>query len=158
MKHEEDRMESGRFAGLSKQEKITLVVLTVASFGTGYLIWELFLAPGGVAEDVRDILGMFYAALMLGVVAVQNYSNGPLEDERDRQNKAKGTAAGYFVLVLSLLVTGSIVQSHGVAVYLGSRTPSWLELYLLLCVAVSVALNHAVRAYGYLRDRLASSE
>lgn len=155
MKLGEDHMASGRFAGLSKQEKITLVVLILASLGSGYLTWELFLAPGGVAEDVRDVLGIFYAVLMLGVMAIQNYSNGPLEDERDRQIKAKGTGAGYFVLVLLLLVTGTLVSSHAVAGYLGSRTQSWLQMYLLLCVAVSLALNHAVRAYGYLRDRWA---
>lgn len=158
MKRVEDRMVSGVFAGLSKQEKITLVVLAVASLGAAYLIWELFLAPRGLSSGARDIVSMLYAVLILGVGGIQQYTNGPLEDERERQVTAKGTAAGYFTLVFLLVVTGIVVRQNSFAGYLGSRTQSWLEMYLLLCVAVSLAVNYAIRAYGFWRDRRAVSE
>lgn len=153
MKRVDDHMGSEIFSGLSKQEKITLVVLAVSSLGTAYLIWELFLAPAGLAHGARDIVSMLYSALIVGLVVIQNYSNGPLEDERERQVKAKGTGGGYFTLVLLLIVTGIIVRAHSFAGYIGSRTPSWLEMYLLLCIVVSLAVNYAIRAFGFWRDR-----
>ena len=55
---------------MSKQEKISLVMLAVALVGAVYLAWELFLAPGAAASEgalsgMRDNVAKLFAALML---------------------------------------------------------------------------------------------
>lgn len=152
----------GGDAGMSKQEKISLVMLAVALVGAVYLAWELFLAPGAAASEgalsgMRDNVAKLFAALMLGMVAIEKYGNGPLVDERDRQIKAEGMEAGYFALLLALVVAGVATRVHGFDAYLGLRPHGWLELCLLLCIAVSVAVNGAVRTYRYWRDRRAAT-
>lgn len=147
---------------MSKQEKISLVMLAVALAGALYLAWELFLAPGAAASEgaldgMRDNVAKLFAVLLLGSVAIRKYTNGPLEDERDRQIKAEGTEAGYAALVLMVFVSGMLIRGTGFADYLLARPHGWLELYLLLCVAVSVAVNGAVRMYRYWCDRRASA-
>lgn len=150
----------GGDAGMSKQEKIGLVMLAVALTGAVYLAWELFLAPGAAASEgalggMRDNVAKLFAVLLLGATAIQKYGNGPLEDERDRQIKAAGMEAGYFALILMVLVSGTLIRATGFADYLRLRPHGWLELYLLLCIAVSVAVNGAVRTYRYWCDRRA---
>jgi len=145
---------------MSKQEKINLVVLAVALAGVAYLGWALFFVPGATASEdalggLRDNVAKLAAAMMLGVVAIQNYTNGPLQDERDRQIKADGTAAAYFALLLMLVVAGVLARLPAFGAYLGSRPSGWLEPCLLLCIAVSVAVGGAVRAHRYWRDRRA---
>jgi hypothetical protein len=151
----------GGEAGISKQEKIGLVMLVVATIGAGYLAWALFVAPGAAASEgalsgMRDNVAKLFAVLLLGATAIQKYGNGPLEDERDRQIKAEGMEAGYFALILMLFVSGMLIRGTGFADYLRLRPHGWLELYLLLCVAVSVAVSGAVRTYRYWCDRRAA--
>ncbi|MFT4256160.1 MAG: hypothetical protein QM599_04275 [Pseudoxanthomonas sp.] len=146
------------FAGMNKQEKIAILALAVTCSGIAYLMWQLFFATGVLAsgtmpEGVRDNVAKLFAVLILGFMLIRNFGSGPLEDERDRQVKAKGMEAGYFALVLQLVVTGVAVGSDAYASYIGSRSSAWLEMYLLLCIAVSVAANYAVKAFHYWRDR-----
>ena len=152
-----ERTMSGRFAAMGKQEKIALAMLAVASIGTAYLAWELFLAPGAASEravgGMRDNLAVLFAGLMLAVVAIQKHGSGPLADERDRQIKAEGMEAGYFALLLSLVVAGVATRIQGFDAYLGARPHGWLELCLLLCIAISVTVNGAVKVNRYWHDR-----
>lgn len=145
---------------MSKQEKIAWVMLAVTLIAVVYLAWELFLAPGaamseGALGSMRDNVFKLFLALLLGATVIRKYTNGPLEDERDRQIKAEGTEAGYAALILMVFVSGMLIRGTGFADYLLARPHGWLELYLLLCVAVSVAVNGAVRTYRYWCDRRA---
>ncbi len=158
MKRGEGRVVARFFAVMSKQEKITLVMFALASLGTVYLVWQLFLAQGTVSDGGGDIVSMFMSVSIFCMAAIQKFGNGPLEDERDLKIKAKGIGAGYFALVLLVVVTAAIFQRHGFADYLASLTPVWQEMYLLLCVVVSVAVNYVVRAYHYWRDRSATAQ
>ena len=56
---------------MSKQEKIGLVMLVVATIGAGYLAWALFVAPGAAASEgalsgMRDNVAKLFAVLLLG--------------------------------------------------------------------------------------------
>jgi ABC-type glycerol-3-phosphate transport system permease component len=149
--------EKGRF-GMSKQERITLLGLLVTFLLAAYLSWQLFLVPGAMVSgasmrDMNSNIQAFGMVLLVGSLVIRNFSKGVFEDERDRQIDAKGMKAGYYGLVQLLILTGIIVQVPTFTGYVGSRSPAWMGMYLLLCLCISAVVIFAVKAFCYWRDR-----
>ena len=147
-------MEAGNEAvGMSKQEKKAWVALTVFSVGAVYLVWSLFfrLAAQMVVHDAGEFFILFWVIYYL----VSRKDKALVADERDRQIAAKSGSAGYFALALMVFAVAKFVADWwiGAEVFLHSLSVEWVDGFLMLLIVASLAIQSAVSAYYYWRDR-----
>lgn len=147
----------GRVEAMSRQEQFAWLALALLVPATAYVGWWLFFDAAGqaglVPEGVRRIGSGACLAFVFIRMWVAQRNKGVLVDERDRQISARSVASGYAWLALAVLVTSAIVGLDSWWDYLDSRSPAWIESFLLLCLLSSFVVIAAVGAVHYWRDR-----
>ena len=144
---------AGLVESMNKQERIAWLGAAVFSTMSAYLAWHLFAGNGEALELVRGRVGHGFLLFVAGYWWISRRMRGPLVDERDRQIALHALQAGYAGLALALFVTATLVGLDDYHAFARSRSPAWQEIFLVLCIASSLALACWVRLFHYWRDR-----
>jgi hypothetical protein len=74
-------------------------------------------------------------------------------DERDRVISGIAAKHGLVALSLLIMVSTSILQGREYAHWVSSRSPFWVEHYLIACIAFGWWVEASVSVFHYWRDR-----
>lgn len=144
-------------AAMSRREQVAWLALALLVPAAGYVGWWLFFDPsgqtGGVPRTVRQVGSGTCLVFVLAPMWIVQRGRGVLTDERDRQISARAVASGYAWLALAVFVTSAIVGLDSWQGYLASRSPAWVESFLLFCLLSSFVVIAMVQAAHYWRDR-----
>ena len=162
-------------AAMSRREQVAWLALALLVPAAGYVGWWLFFDPsgqtGGVPRTVRHVGSgaclVFVLARMWivqrgrgvprkkgsGVGSMGKGGRGGVTEERGRQISARAVASGYAWLAWAVFGTSAIVGLDSWQGYLASRSPAWVESFLLFCLLSSFVVIAMVQAAHYWRDR-----
>jgi hypothetical protein len=141
---------------VSKQEKLAWVRLSIIILVTAYLINHLFGDNGLPVQKLDDVRGNvvngIYVLLFLSWYLVRHVK-GVDVDERDRVISGMAAKNGFAALSLLLMSSTVVFRLDNYAHWISTRSPSWVELFLILCIAFGWLVEASTSVFHYWRDR-----
>ncbi len=141
---------------MNKQEKFAWARVFVIALLIAYLMRHLFNdneVPLQKQDDVRDFIANSFYILVMLTIYLNSYVKGVDVDERDRVISGIASKHGFVALSLLLIVSMNVLQQPEFEHWISTRSPFWIEQYLLAAVAFGWWIEASVSVFHYWRDR-----
>jgi hypothetical protein len=121
-----------------------------------FVSWMLFREPSVAVdqETLRKIPYRFFLLFWVVYYLINRKDKSIVSDERDRLIAARRVEAGYVSLALMMLFTATVAGLDSYRGFVLSRSPEWIEGYVVLLLMISISVSSAAGVMHYLRDRV----
>ncbi len=142
---------------MNKQEKFAWARWTLTALIIVYLASNLFIDQPGIDKNqpnIHDFMSKIFYGFFMIFLYLGNYTKGIAIDERDML--ISGSAAKHGLVAISLVIFVSVTFIRGpYEQWVSTRSPFWLEHYLIVCIAFGWWVEASISVFHYWRDRRA---